>query len=365
MEPEIPQNEFITNISGKVRNTKLPKNKALWPLYEVISNGIHAIEEKGNLKSGQIQIDIIRNGNQKTLHEMENVEVSPIHSFIIKDNGIGFNEENYKSFLTAESEYKIEKGAKGIGRFVCLKAFRAVKIESVYNVGNGKKQLRSFELRPTGKGIFEYNSTESNAAATGTVVSLNHFIEEYQLYAPRSLRDLGEKIIEHFLVSFVLEKCPYIKLIDNNSKSILLQDLYGSTIKSTIFKSTIKVKEKPFEIHLIRLYESKGGHKLHYCTNDREVFDESLVKYIVDLGKQVKDDEDNEFTYQCYITGEFLNSNVDTERTNFNFPSGEGDGNDEEGENNELSLKDIRNGVITEITNYISVKGSLFLIQLY
>lgn len=359
MDSEIPQNEFITNISGKIRNTKLPKNKALWPLYEVISNGIHAIEEKGNLKSGQIQIDIIRNGNQETLHEMENVEVSPIHSFIIKDNGIGFNEDNYKSFLTAESEYKIEKGAKGIGRFVCLKAFRTVKITSVYNAGEGKKQLRSFELRPTGKGIFEYTSEESNAAATGTIVTLNHFMEEFQQHAPRSLRDLGEKIIEHFLVYFVLEKCPYIKLIDNNNKSILLQDLYGSTIKSTIVKSTIKIKEKAFEIHLIRLYESKGGHKLHYCANDREVFDESLAKYILDLGKQIKDDEGHEFAYQCYITGEYLNSNVDTERTNFNFPTGENEGAEEEGGSDELSLKDIRNGVVAELEeilkDYLSV----------
>lgn len=349
MESEIQQNEFITNISGKVRNTKLPKNKALWPLYEVISNGIHAIEEKGNLRSGQIQIDIIRNGNQETLHEMENVEVSPIHSFVIKDNGVGFNEQNYTSFLTAESEYKIEKGAKGIGRFVCLKAFRSVRIQSIYSVENGKRQLRSFELRPTGKGIFDYKSEESNATATSTIVTLNHFIEEYQQQVPKSLRDLGEKIIEHFLVYFVLEKCPYIKLIDNNNKTILLQDLYGSTIKSTIVKSTIKIKDQSFEVHLIRLYESKGGHKLHYCANDREVFDESLTKYILDLGKQIKDNEGNDFSYQCYITGEFLNSNVDTERTNFNFPTGESEDNDEDIESNDLSLKDIRNGVITEL----------------
>ena len=62
MESEIQQTRFITNISVKAGNTKLPKNNAIWPLYEVISNGIHAIGEKGNLRSGQIQIDIIQNG---------------------------------------------------------------------------------------------------------------------------------------------------------------------------------------------------------------------------------------------------------------------------------------------------------------
>lgn len=349
METEVPQYEFITNISGKIRNTKLPKNKALWPLFEVISNSIHAIEEKGNLKSGQIQIDIVRNGSQETLREIENVEIYPVHSFIVKDNGIGFNDENYRSFLTAESEYKIEKGAKGIGRFVCLKAYRTVKIDSIYNISKDKKQHRSFELKPTGKGIFDYNLVDSDAPATGTIVTLNHFIEEYQQYAPRLLRDLGERIIEHFLVYFVLEKCPYIKLIDNNNKSILLQDLYGSTIKSTIVKSSTKIKGKAFEIHLIRLYEAKGSHKLHYCANDREVFDESLTKYILDLGRQIKDDEGDDFSYQCYVTGEYLNINVDTERTNFNFPTGDNEEDEHENKNSELSLKDIRNGVINEI----------------
>ena len=30
------QIQFTTNISGKVRNTRLPKSKALWPLFEVV-----------------------------------------------------------------------------------------------------------------------------------------------------------------------------------------------------------------------------------------------------------------------------------------------------------------------------------------
>ena len=34
-----------SNIRNKVRNTNLPKTKALHPLFEVISNSIHAIKE--------------------------------------------------------------------------------------------------------------------------------------------------------------------------------------------------------------------------------------------------------------------------------------------------------------------------------
>ena len=126
--------EFHTNIAGKVRNTKLPKRKALWPLFEAISNSIHAIEEKGNLKSGQIIIDIVRNGKKETYENLKIVDIYPVNSFLIHDNGLGFNDNNLNSFLTAESDYKFEKGAKGVGRFVALKAFNHVNYNSSFQV---------------------------------------------------------------------------------------------------------------------------------------------------------------------------------------------------------------------------------------
>ena len=101
--------EFQTNISGKVRNTKLPKRKALWPLFEIISNSIHAIEERGNLRKGIIEINIIRNGAPDLIASLDEIDIYPINSFRVSDNGIGFTDSNFKSFLTAESEYKIEK----------------------------------------------------------------------------------------------------------------------------------------------------------------------------------------------------------------------------------------------------------------
>lgn len=344
-----PQTEFHTNISGKVRNTKLPKSKALWPLYEVISNSIHAIEEKGgDISKGMITITVIRNGDTQSLLDSPDVDSYPIKSFIIEDNGIGFNDDNYTSFLTAESDYKIEKGAKGIGRFVCLVAFQSLEFESAFTDKDGKKFERSFELKPTGKGIFNYNIKEATNGKVGTKIILNQFKADYQNNSPKSLRELGEKIIEHFLVYFVLDKCPYIKLIDSNNKEILLQNLYGSSIKSTVKKATYQVGAQSFTLHLIKLFETNNNHKLHYCANDREVFDESLTKYIPDLGKQIQDDGGH-FSYQCYISSTYLDDHVDNERTAFNFPSGEDEQIEIVEDNTEITLSQIRNATITEL----------------
>ena len=125
-----------TNVRNRVNKLHLPKTKSLFPLYEVISNSIHAIDEakeKGIIKgNGEIKINIQRIGKDKVFKEISNTEDYPIDSFEIIDNGIGLNEDNYNSFQEFDSEYKLEIGGKGIGRLVCLKAFSKLVIKSNY-----------------------------------------------------------------------------------------------------------------------------------------------------------------------------------------------------------------------------------------
>jgi hypothetical protein len=142
-----------TSIEGKVNNLPSFKNEALLPLFEAVANSIQAIEENGNLKEGEIYVTIKREA-QMNFEGMES-ENPKIVGFEISDNGIGFNEENYESFLTAETTHKLEKGCKGIGRFFWLKAFERVEIESVYKSGDGRRQ-RSFTFSKN-KGISKVN----------------------------------------------------------------------------------------------------------------------------------------------------------------------------------------------------------------
>lgn len=47
-------------------------------------------------------------------------------------NGIGFDVNNFSSFMTLDSMYRAELGCKGIGRLLWLKEFEGVHISSVY-----------------------------------------------------------------------------------------------------------------------------------------------------------------------------------------------------------------------------------------
>jgi hypothetical protein len=70
----------------------------------------------------------------------------------------------------------------------------------------------------------------------------------------------------------------------------------------------------------------------------------------LDLGRQIKDDDGHDFSYQCYVTGDYLNYSVDTERISFNFPTGEAEEDEQVvNDNEEVSLKNIRNGLILKL----------------
>lgn len=139
-----------TNLRNRVNKLYLPKTKPLLPLFEVISNSIHAILEKrekiDNNLNGKIVIKTIRNGEELTLKQVSDIEEYPINSFNVIDNGIGMDNSNIKSFAEFDSDKKAEIGGKGIGRLVCLKAFKKMRIKSIY-LEKGCYFIRKFDYK--------------------------------------------------------------------------------------------------------------------------------------------------------------------------------------------------------------------------
>lgn len=70
--------------------------------------------------------------------------------------------------LSIYDTLKIKKGCKGIGRFLWLKAFKQVNIESTF-CGNGEFYYRKFVFSPDGIEP-ENNVTTSNEQVSKTVV---------------------------------------------------------------------------------------------------------------------------------------------------------------------------------------------------
>ena len=122
---------FALDIRGHLNSLRLAESKALWPLFEAVVNSIQSIEDSPNRDNGKITIFAQREDQDPNLTIQKDV-LERFESFVIEDNGNGMNTANYRSFNTAYSTLKIQKGCKGIGRFLWLKAFETVEIESVF-----------------------------------------------------------------------------------------------------------------------------------------------------------------------------------------------------------------------------------------
>lgn len=121
---------LTTNLQGRLRNTTLPRTHALLPLFEAVVNSIHACEDLPDkmITEGNITIQILRNSmvQAKFINDDNTKKSGPdalpeIIGFKITDNGVGFNDENMKSFKELDSNYKEGKGCRGIGRLLWLK----------------------------------------------------------------------------------------------------------------------------------------------------------------------------------------------------------------------------------------------------
>jgi hypothetical protein len=326
-----------TNLKNRVSKLHLPKTKALLPLFEIISNSIHAIQENRAKNSinimGKILIETIRNGEEVALKQVSDIEIYPINSFNIIDNGIGLDEENITSFAEFDSERKAKIGGKGIGRLVCLKAFNKIIVDSIYFEEKQFKN-RKFEYTKSKNGFDKYvDNVPSNKKNTGTSVVLSNLEGEYIKQIPLSLLEIARQTITHFQLYYIQGIEPEIIIKNQDDVEVNLTNLFNSEFEKEILEKDFEIGEYAFKVFISKSFKAKS-HRIYYCAHERSVKDEGLGKYLEDLKYSIKSSENHEgFYFQVYIVSDFLNKNVNEERTNFNFTIVE--------DNDEIDLEEI------------------------
>lgn len=301
------------NFKGLVNLHTLPVSVPLLPLYEAVVNSIQSIED-AKIDNGRIEI-IIERESQRTL--LSNWETD-IENVIIKDNGNGFTDDNYNSFNTYASEYKLQKGCKGVGRMIWLKAFSDVQVKSIYEQ-DGKRKLREF-LFDTSKEVHDLKITEVDyGKERETVVKLNSLREKYKVNCPKKLETIARNILNHCFAYYVLGKAPKITITDSIN-TIDLGKIYNENMSGNV--SIINVVAHGVELRIIhsKNYMSSGDkHELNLCAHQRVVQPTSLSKLFTNLNTRLQD-EKGEFIYTGYVLSDILDSNVNRERTKFELP---------------------------------------------
>lgn len=333
-----------TNLKGRLRNTSLPKSHGLMPVFEAVVNSIHSIEEKGHSDNGKVVLRINR-ATQESL-DFDAKSLPPILGFTITDNGCGFDETNFKSFETLDSDHKIDKGCRGVGRLMWLKVFDLVEVESHFADVNGELKKRVFRFDDK-LGVHGATVEAATQQQSGTLIKLVGFDDNFRKKVPTKGYSIANQLLEHVLWYFVRQVSAPKILVEDAGEVFDLDDLLEEHMHASAFLETITIRDYSFDLTHIKfraLVNKK--HQLALCAANRLVKEESIQEKIPGLYGKLSDTS-GEFTYTCYVSSGYLDERVRSERTSFDISENVDD------MLSEVSFKDIRNAVLERTKEYL------------
>lgn len=314
------------NIEGIVRDIN-GKTTYITPIIEAICNSIDAIAGK---PGGHIEIVVKRDGQRSFDDNDKTRGYGNIVAIDVIDNGKGFDKENRESFDTYKSGYKYKIGGKGFGRFMYLKYFSHVSVESVYKEGEIYR-TRSFTFGHKSEIIENEKDsicTLSNPT-TGTVLHLKSIKKNANI--DKGLDVIARKLVEKILVFFDDKTLPLITLKeDDESNDIILNDYVksGNDIEQIIDNKELVISSKrsnkkyTFNVNVYKIYYSNLVSKLCLTAHHREVSDVAIHNYIPEFKEQlfeITGGQTKNFSVLVCVIGQYLDENVSTERDSFEF----------------------------------------------
>ena len=303
------------------------------PLVETIVNAIHAIEA-GVPEKGHVDIIVKRSDQQ----EFEDGQ-PPVESFTVVDNGIGFNDENRESFDTLYSDHKIAQGAKGFGRFICLKYFDDLLIESVFEGEKGRKK-RAFKMGKQTDIIVSENIEDCPDGEIGSRVTMR---KAKRVFPDKNVKTIARTLVERLLPYFIDAdyQCPEIGIAEEDgTERIILNSFVSNQLAPMIKEVPLQDggivlgsgdKEQTFQVRVFKLYSPRNQKsKISLVAARREVTDTAIHSFVPEFvdeffeeGLSEGDDPDRNYIVKAYVFGPYLDSNVSLERGGFDFPKGD------------------------------------------
>jgi hypothetical protein len=343
---------LTTSLAGRVRNTSLPKSHSLLPLLEAVVNGLQAIDTRfgPDVDQGCLTITIGRDSQQQFDLPEAGRAVTPITSFTVTDNGEGFTPSNMASFETLDSDYKAEMGCRGVGRLLWLKAFDRVSVRSAYASEDGER--RALEFRFSIDRDVEYLGTpDKEFTDCGSIVHLDGFKKPFQRNAPKTAEAIARAVFEHCIWYFIRPGgAPTVTVVDDEVKS--LNELMAEFVFSDLPSSSVIVGGQEFLMTnlCLRAANRNATPRLFWCAASRVVMEDNLTGRIPGLYGRLKDNQSAEFTYACYLSSDYLDANVRSDRTAFDIVDNVSEGVLTE----DISLEQIRSVVLAEVENLLS-----------
>lgn len=300
------------NVAGRVK--KIRTDNFLVPLFEAISNSVHAIVS-GEVTTGEIVVELIRHSHQQDLLTV-NAEEMPITGFVITDNGIGFTEPNMLSFCEADSPFKASIGGKGIGRFAWLKFFDRASVESVFKDGS-KHKRRTFTFSTSG---VDFADPIEVKADLGTRVTLGPLKIALEPKTKKSLEQISIALVEHFIAYLVTNALPRL-VIKDGAATREIRELYQSSIGQNATNTPFNIGGFDFSARGIRFYLGGQTHHAAFFCGDKRAAEKILLsKKDAFFAKKFEDSDLRQYSYLLFVESQYLDKIVNDDREGFQFP---------------------------------------------
>lgn len=317
------------NIKRLVENIRSGTN-VYTPLVELVVNAIQAIDEKKHDK-GLVDIQIIRDGQEDLIDKLQAVD-----GFVVRDNGIGFTQENRDAFDTVYTEKKVADGGKGFGRFTCLKYFDRMHVASIFADSDGLHK-RTFVMGLDTDIITAEAISPTDQTDTGSIVEISRI--KSVKFPDKGIDVISRVLVERLLPYFVDadHPCPRVVIRDAGSTvpPVSLND-YLSKDSSQIVELPItdgtftigpKDTEKSFHVRVFKFYSPRTPRsKISLVAHRREVTDVALQSYVPEFADEFYEPSEDgaaskgrNFVIKAYVFGDYLNDNVSLERGEFRF----------------------------------------------
>lgn len=313
-----------SSLTGRVKNTSLPKKRGLLPLFEAVVNSIEAIEDRFSVNGdekhqGRIEILIRRDDRQQGLDlSQDQRSERQISSFEVTDNGIGFTNENWSSFQELDFTHKTERGCRGVGRLIWLKAFQKVRVNSWY-AANGQVKARWFQFTEKDE-VEKIGVPEgTHQGEIGSKVILDGFRSSYSKAVEKTAETIAYRLLEYLLWYFIRSSSvPKIIVKDDYAEQAFdLDSIFENDMLSESKNDDFTIKDEKFNITHVKLRPRNARkHMIAYCAAHRLIKTEKPD--ISGLSKSIAD-ENGQFCYAGYVVGNFLDQHVYSERTDIDI----------------------------------------------
>lgn len=303
------------NIVKRIDRLPKPKNvaAAMQPLFEAISNAIHSVQSRFAetvSHDGEIHVTVNTNRNKDQVWAT------------VEDNGLGLDEKNWDAFTETDTDNKISIGGKGVGRLLWLDCFQKISVVSTFKAKDGMER-RTFDFVLKQEDQIQNEKVEP----VGSTDNPSFFVRfdglrdnGYMSNFPGRDSFVFQHLTSHFLPTFIGKKCPQISVYVGDETRH-----YPAEIDNIVHRKTadIRLETDDYGLLLLTLMECdkvasadlKGHHFVHFIAHDRTVQSQSIdgklgLKYFGDNGDRV---------FHAILTGEYLEKNVNQERTAFMF----------------------------------------------